>query len=272
LQVFNTKQKLKRENPMLLTMQPLWLSAVFVVVLPTLVAMLGPVVVRRSIDLPRLTTNNEVAGFKFATVGVLYAVLLAFAVIVVWEKFSDAETHVAQEAGAAAAIYRLTPGLGAEPGAALGEATTRYLKAVIGSDWPAMEQGKASPVATGVLNDLYARLLLYSPQDSRGAAVLAEILHQLDVVTEARRGRLAMASGIVPGIIWIVLFGGASVTVGFTFFFGTANLRAQALMTGALSLLIFSGLLIIIVIDHPFAGAVKVGPEALTAVVEDLGK
>jgi len=135
-----------------------------------------------------------------------------------------------------------------------------------------MEQGKASPVATGMLNDLYARLLLYSPQDSRGAAVLTEILHQLDVVTEARRGRLAMASGIVPGIIWIVLFGGASVTVGFTFFFGTANLRAQALMTGALSLLIFSGLLIIIVIDHPFAGAVKVGPEALTAVVEDFGK
>jgi hypothetical protein len=106
----------------------------------------------------------------------------------------------------------------------------------------------------------------------RGVAVLTEILHQLDVVTEARRGRLAMAYGIVPGIIWIVLFSGAIVTVGFTFFFGTANLRAQALMTGALSLLIFSGLLIIIVIDHPLAGAVKVGPEALSVVAEDFGK
>src|SRR5689334_22068128 len=143
---------------MSLTMQPVWLSAVLVVVLPTLIAMLGPVVVRRRFDLRRLTTNNEVAGFKFATVGVLYAVLLAFAVIVVWEKFSDAEAHVAREAGAAAAIYRLAPGLGAEPGAALGDATTRYLKVVIGSDWPGMEQGKESPVVTGVLNDVYARL------------------------------------------------------------------------------------------------------------------
>jgi hypothetical protein len=52
---------------------------------------------RRSLDQLRL--NNEVAGFKFATVGALYAVLLAFAVIMVWEKFSEAENTVAQEAG-----------------------------------------------------------------------------------------------------------------------------------------------------------------------------
>ena len=59
--------------------------------------------------------------------------------------------------------------------------------------------------------------------------------------------------------------------IGFTFFFGTANLRAQTLMTGALTALIFSGLLVIIAIDHPFAGSVRVEPEALASVLEDLG-
>ena len=81
---------------------------------------------------------------------------------------------------------------------------------------------------------------------------------------------MVLASGIVPGIVWLVLFGGgAVVTIGFTFFFGTENIRAQAMMTGALSVLIFSGLLIIIAIDHPFAGSVKVGPEALVLVLKD---
>ena len=42
--------------------------------------------VRERVALHKLRANNEVAGFKFATVGVLYAVLLAFAVLVVWEK------------------------------------------------------------------------------------------------------------------------------------------------------------------------------------------
>jgi hypothetical protein len=69
---------------MFLTTAPLWASGALLVGVPTLLAMAGPIVVRRYVSLDRLTTNNEVAGFKFATVGVLYAVLLAFVVIVVW--------------------------------------------------------------------------------------------------------------------------------------------------------------------------------------------
>ncbi|MBV8523964.1 MAG: hypothetical protein JOY71_17885 [Acetobacteraceae bacterium] len=79
-------------------------SAILAVVLPTILAMAGPVLVRRRVNLNKLSANNEVAGFKFATVGVLYAVLLGFAVIIVWERFSDAEKAVAEEAGAAATI------------------------------------------------------------------------------------------------------------------------------------------------------------------------
>lgn len=69
---------------------PLWLATVLVVVIPTMIAMAGPIYVRRKIGQERLTTNNKIAGFKFATVGVIYAVLIAFAVIVVWERFNDA--------------------------------------------------------------------------------------------------------------------------------------------------------------------------------------
>jgi hypothetical protein len=73
---------------------PLWAATMLLVVLPTMAAMCGPILMRRRIGLECLATNNQIAGFKFATVGVIYAVLLAFAVIVVWEKFTDAETAV----------------------------------------------------------------------------------------------------------------------------------------------------------------------------------
>ena len=249
----------------------LWLTGILLLGPTTLIAMAGPFIVRRRINLDKLTTNNEIAGFKFAVIGVLYAVLLAFAVIVVWEKFNDAEKYVAQEAGGAAALYRLSEGIGTEPGAALREATTKYLQVAITEDWPAMEQGKASPGVTRALNDLYANVLSFPASDRRETTLLAEILHQLDRITQARRDRLAMSSGIVPEVVWLGLFGGAIVVIGFTFFFGTENLRAQSAMTGALSILIFSGLLIIIAIDYPLAGTVKVYPEALARVIEDFG-
>ena len=254
-----------------LTVLPLWLSGLLLIGLPTLLAMVGPILIRRRLGLERLRTNNEVAGFKFATVGVLYAVLLAFAVIVVWEKFGDAEDHVEQEAGAAASIYRLSAGIGGETGTRLRDGMSAYLNVAIAEDWPAMEHGRGSREVTHALNVLYQDALAFKPTDQQGAVLLAETLHQLNLVTQARRERLVVAAGIVPGILWFVLLFGAVVTVGFTFFFATENLRAQTAMTGALSTLVFSGLLIIVAIDRPFAGTVKVTPEALSAVLHDFG-
>ena len=67
--------------------------------------------------------------------------LLAFAIIVVWQKYSDAETTVAQEAGAAASIFQLSYGIDEKPGTALRSALSNYLAHAIADDWPAMEQG-----------------------------------------------------------------------------------------------------------------------------------
>jgi hypothetical protein len=255
----------------ILTTLPLWLSTLLIIALPTAIAMAGPFVIRRYVRLDRLRTNNEVAGFKFATVGVLYAVLLAFAIIVVWEKFNVSENDVAKEAGAAATIYRLSNGMDAERRSALRGAMDAYLSAAISKDWPAMEQGTLDPGVTSALSNIYVTLLNARTGAGPDTVVTAEILRQLDEISAARRARFVTADGNVPNILWFVLFGGAIVTVGFTFFFGTPNLRAQALMTGALAALVFSALLTVIVIDHPFAGSVKVDPEALVHVLEDFG-
>lgn len=254
-----------------LTSHSLWLSGAILVGLGTFLSMLGPVVVRRHVTLERLTANNEIAGFKYAVLGVLYAVLLAFAIIVVWQKFSEAEASVVQEAGAATTIYRLSQGMGEKPGADLRTAMTTYLKAAIEDDWPAMDRGtpNANPKARQALDAIYATLLTSSVTQSAGNPVMSEILYQLDQMTQARRARLIASGGAVPGVIWLVLFGGALITIGFTFFFGTLNLRVQVMMTGLLALIIFGELMAIVSIDRPFTGPVKVEPAPLAYVLAD---
>ena len=116
---------------MFLTTRPLWLSGIILVGGAALLAMAGPVAIRRRVGVDRLAVNNEVAGFKFATVGALYAVLLAFVVIVVWERFNEAENDVAQEAGAAVTVFRLADGLGSGPATALRDSLTDYVKTVV---------------------------------------------------------------------------------------------------------------------------------------------
>jgi hypothetical protein len=251
-----------------LSNQPVWLLVVLLVVFPTIVAIGAQVLVRRWVGVERLVKNNEIAGFKFATVGVIYAVLVAFTVIVVWEKFSDAETAVAQEAGATAALFRFAAGK--EPEAlVLRKALANYLRLAIDQDWPAMAGEGESRQVTRALNEVYEAAMALNRTETRDTADMSEVFRQLDNVTTARRIRLHLAEGLVPNIIWITLFGGAILTVGFTLFFGSENLLAQVSMTCVLSILVTMGLVVIVATDHPFTGRVHITPDSLEAVLAD---
>jgi hypothetical protein len=250
---------------------PLWTLLALIVVFPTLLAMSAQLLIRRRFGLDKLAKNNEIAGFKFATVGVIYAVLLAFAVIVVWEKFNEAQNAVADEAGATAALFRYSEGK--EPEAvALRKALTDYLKTAIDKDWPAMARESESHEVTQALDHLYSTAMALNRSPTRTSADMSEVFRQIDNVTVARRVRLHLGIGLVPSVIWMVLFLGATLTVGFTLFFGSDNLLAQISMTGVLSVLVTTGLVVIISIDHPFTGPVYIHPDALESVLAEFGE
>ncbi len=251
-----------------LTSRPGWVLILLLFVF-TAVAMTGPFLVRRRIGLAHLRGNNEVAGFKFAVIGVLYAVLLAFVVIISWERFYDAEKALAREAGGAATIYRLCGGLDETTAAVLRGNLHAYLNSILADDWPAMVRGRSSAVTTRVLSDLYEVVVRYRPADLHDADLQKDLLGELDDLTRARRERLVMAEGTVPKVIWFVIFLGAVLTICFTFFFGTENLIAQSLMTGILAAIILSAVLVVIALDRPYTGAIMVSREPIRAVLED---
>jgi Protein of unknown function (DUF4239) len=253
----------------LLTSRPVWVLVLLLFVF-TALSMTGPFLVRRRISLQHLRGNNEVAGFKFAVIGVLYAVLLAFVVIITWERFYDAEKALAAEAGSAATIYRLAGGLDQASAAALRANLSAYLQSVLKDDWPAMAVGRSSLATTRVLSDLYDVIMQYRPSDLHGSDLQKDLLSEIDQMTRARRERLVMAEGTVPSAIWFVLFLGAALTISFTFFFGTQSVMAQSLMTGVLAAIIFSSVLVIVAIDRPYTGAIMVSQDSIRAVLEDL--
>ena len=134
----------------------------------------------------RLAANNEVAGLKFATLGVLYDVLLGFAVIVVFKTFHDAANAVAREAGAAALIYRLTHSIREAPGVAARSRLSAYLKAAVTEHWPAMERGRSSPNVTRALDSLYAALASLHSGDAWEVAIQTDLLHRVYLLAQAR--------------------------------------------------------------------------------------
>jgi hypothetical protein len=250
----------------------LWPSVVFIVVMPTAMAMVLTLLVRRWAGLDRLEHNNEVAGFKFAVLGVIYAVLLGFAVIVVWENFRDGEAAVLGEASALSTVFRLADGVGPDAAATIRHAADHYGDVVVSVEGPMLaEGGSVSRDATLALSALYAAVLTAEPTTAEQSDVYQTLLTALTTLSDARRDRLELAGSTVPGVVWIALFGGALCNVAFTLFFGTRHIWVQMVMSGMLTAVIFLALFAIIKLDHPFLGSVRVSMEPIDYVLSSVG-
>ncbi|HEX6144858.1 MAG TPA: hypothetical protein VFZ01_19245, partial [Geminicoccaceae bacterium] len=175
---------------------PTWV-VVFVLLILTGGAALAPVFIRRRVSLERLVLNNEVAGFKYATLGVIYAVLLGFVVITVWEEYEDAEEHVREESGVLEALIQLGAELpeGARQPALDG--LRAYLGAVIDEEWPAMAARREgeSAAATAALRQLQDRYLDFEPGSARETTLLDKSFDLVIRLNEIRQERLASAEG-----------------------------------------------------------------------------
>jgi len=97
---------------------------------------------------------------------VLYAVLLAFAVVVVWEKFNQAESEVAKEAGAAATVFRLSQGVDPERGAAIREAAYVAVDASGTFSETKRQAGLLRMLQAGVIVSDYASLMVEILKDN----------------------------------------------------------------------------------------------------------
>ncbi len=72
-----------------------------------LAAVAGLALVQRLVPATIRMEQNDVAGFIYAVLGVIYAVLLALVVIATWEEFGRARVTVETEANALAEIFWL---------------------------------------------------------------------------------------------------------------------------------------------------------------------
>ena len=238
-------------------------------------AILGLALVQRLVPASVRKEHNDVAGFIYAVLGVIYAVLLALVVIATWEEFGRARVTVEAEANALAEIFWLAHRLPEPEGRELQELCRSYAEEVVNVGWPLMEQGRTPSMersqetsrAWVLIDDIRATLQEVEPRTDTGLELYAKGLDQVQRLADARRTRLVAAEESLPTVLWVVLIVGGIVVVGFAYLFGMENTGAHALMVVALAGVIALVLFTIAAMDHPFSGGARVGPEAFELVL-----
>ena len=245
---------------------------VLVVAGACLAAVAGLELVQRLVPHEKRQEHNDVAGFLYAVVGIIYAVLLALLVIAVWEQYQSARETVESEANGVAEVAWLAHRLPEPEHHQLQEDARSYAQEVVDEEWPLMEQGiegeRGTPEGWDLIDDMRATLQEVEPRTVAEQELYAEGLDRISRFGDARRMRIVAAEEGIPGVLWAVLLFGAVVTVGFTYLFGLRDTWAHRLMVMSLTSVITLVLFTIGVMEDPFSGGASLEPEAFELILE----
>ena len=244
------------------------LYGVLVVFLSILLAVGGLALVQYLVPWQVRRQHNDVAGFIYAVLGVVYAVLLGFVTIVVWEDYEVAKTTTDDEANELAELFWLGRGLPDPQGERLQELAHSYARVVIDEEWTLMEQGQASPHAAAIAHEMRSTIYDFEPSNAAEQVLYEQGLERVHELVDERRLRLLEAREGMPDILWGVLVVGGIIVVGFTYLFGLENTRSHTLMIAALAAIIALVLFTIYALNHPFTGITRIKPDAFELVLD----
>jgi Protein of unknown function (DUF4239) len=230
----------------------------------------GMFLVRRKAEREWLERHHEVAGYFLSTLGSLYAVLLAFAIFVVWIDFKEASSNVELEANQVADMFRMSKPLPEPLGSNARNALIQYSRSILEDEFPAMAEGRDSPRTSLLLQSLWNVYRNAKPNDGNSKFYYEESVKRLTEVGNYRHLRLFKSNGTVPAILWYLLDLGAVVLVALTYFFGLENIRSQMLMTAALAGVLASSLFVIYELNRPFAGVARISTDSIRMQLQRL--
>jgi hypothetical protein len=232
----------------------------------------GLAVIRRFVNMEWLKRHLEIASYFFLMIGTLYAVLIAFAIFVVWTQFQDAGANLEREVNAAADLYRMTAGLPEPQRSVDRNLILEFMHSVVDDEFPAMAEGHGSPRTWAAVEKLMKVYTEAPVTDAKSQIFSAESLRHLNDLSNYRRSRLFTSRGTVPQLLWYLLFSGGVVLIAFTYFFGHESFAWQGAMTAALTGTLAFSLYLIVAFNGPFDGTTRVEPTPYRVELQQITK
>lgn len=231
-------------------------------------SVVGLIIFRKVVSHTRLERANLVSGQVFQLAGVLYAVLVAFIVVVVWEQFGDAEDATLAEASAIAELLRDSTAIPVQYRPEVQQSLVAYTRDVVDDELPRMRRGETIEEESAPMSDVWTAYLSVQPQSRNEIAFFDHDIIKLNDLSANRKLRVAAGDAAVPGELWVLLVGGGAVVMAFTFLFGTRDVVIHACAVGLTAGLLGFVMYLIFALEHPFVGALSVKPEPYVNVLE----
>jgi len=163
-------------------------------------------VVTRLADTEWARAFKAVSPGLLPVLGVLFALLVGFIAVEVWNTFDKAKTAVATEASALRAVVLLARNFPEEQRTRINALINRHIEVAVQQEWPEMAQQRAtlSPLPTHLIEALDDAFAL-KPADESQQAAKPEMIRALRTALDARRQRIVISESAVGAVKWVAI-------------------------------------------------------------------
>jgi len=211
-------------------------------------------------------SDGDRASGVFGVLATGFSVLLAFIIFLAFESYDSSRSGATDEATIVLQQVETAQFLPQESGLELTGELVCYGRSVVGTEWDALEAGTLGEAVNPWGVELFRTIQDADPQTFGEESAYDRWMAQTEAREQARDDRIHGAEGIIPDILWLVLYLIAGVVFVYMLFFADRAERAttQALLMGSVTVVITFSLLLLNFFDHPYdAGLGQLKPVAM---------
>ena len=251
----------------LLNLPVLWMAVVVFAATYLLTAVVYWVVTRLAVN-DRARAFKAVSPGMLPPLGILFALLIGFIAVEVWNNYDKAKGAVATEASALRAVVLLAGTFPEEQKTRIHALIDRHIEVAVNEGWPAMARHRStlSTLPTSLIAALQETLTLKPADDSQRIAQ-SEMVKAIETAVDARRQRIVISKSSVGRVKWAgILLQGICTLIAIAMVHSDNRLACAIAMTLFATGMALS-LLLIGAYSRPFVGEISVRPDLLKQVI-----
>ena len=214
--------------------------------------------------------DTSMVGLSYALCGGIFAVVLAFVAVGVYEAMDKTTETAAAEANSLSNLAFDTAGMPAPVGEKVRADIDGYIDIVTKKEWPDqqayhMEEHNFEE-GWDKIREINTDIAAWEPTTPGQTVINGDMVRLVNNLFAARRTRLLAAQAHLPDPVWQMLIFGLILVAVFIYLYGPHSFKIHVAVTTLTMLSIGLVFTLIIALDYPFRGALSVDDEAFIGV------
>jgi hypothetical protein len=222
----------------------------------------------------RLAQGERAAALKAVSpgmlppMGILFALIVGFLAVGVWDNVDRADDAVADEASALRSVVILSDDLPPDLRLRMRALIRSQIETAVNDEWPAMEKQRAT--LTAIPTALATALHLavgFHPQGDGQVVAQRELVTSIQDALTARRQRIVVSESSINAVKWVGLIALAALTLFAIGLVHSENRTAARIAMGVFAAAVAVVITMLASQDQPFAGQLGLDPDVLEQVI-----